>query len=339
MNTDIRVKVMLPTSPKLKRLRRRHGSALVDALVMLWCWAGGQRSDGRLTGMSAEDIEAVVGWGADIEGQAGRLVPILVEEKFLDEVCDGVWALHDWEEHQPWAVGAEHRSRMARKAARARWDSVRSESDDESHAGLPGKPAPSAGTMRPAHAPTPTTSHPTPPDPTPTTSNAVDKPPRVDGGGGGEPTTTALVPSKGNGAALAGKSEAELVHLWWNRLAKSKGLSGSRRIGNRRRALNARLKDNDWDWRSALKRLHATIPDLTEVESGSALKHFCQGGGERGWRANFEWFLRQNTVDEILEGKYDHTDRKRRGPPTAKDTALAVHEKGSTWAAQEDHDA
>lgn len=36
--------------------------------------------------------------------------------------------------------------------------------------------------------------------------------------------------------------------------------------------------------------------------------NFCQGVNDRGWTANFDWFIRKGTVDKILEGLYDNKD-------------------------------
>lgn len=33
---------------------------------------------------------------------------------------------------------------------------------------------------------------------------------------------------------------------------------------------------------------------------------FCHGGGSTGWVADFDWFLRPETITKILEGKYDN---------------------------------
>ena len=39
-----------------------------------------------------------------------------------------------------------------------------------------------------------------------------------------------------------------------------------------------------------------------------AASSFCQGGGDRGWRANLDWFLAPDTVVRVIEGRYG--DRK-----------------------------
>jgi hypothetical protein len=42
-----------------------------------------------------------------------------------------------------------------------------------------------------------------------------------------------------------------------------------------------------------------------------AASPFCTGQGGRGWRANLDWFLRPDTLTQIIEGKYD-------GPATSR---------------------
>ncbi len=122
MNTDIRVSVALPSDPKLRRLRRALGSAGVDALLCLWCWTGQHRPSGVLRGMSASEIEEAVGWGGNIPGEPGAMVQQFLAQgtEFLDETAEG-FAVHDWEDHQSWASGAEERSAKASRAGNSSW--------------------------------------------------------------------------------------------------------------------------------------------------------------------------------------------------------------------------
>lgn len=63
---------------------------------------------------------------------------------------------------------------------------------------------------------------------------------------------------------------------------------------NRARKTHKRLADPFWrqHWREGIKRLAAS--------------DFAKGGGERGWHANFDWFLGGDTLAKILEGPYDN---------------------------------
>lgn len=61
----------------------------------------------------------------------------------------------------------------------------------------------------------------------------------------------------------------------------------------RRAALNARMAEAYFrdHWQEGMARV-----------AGSS---FCTGGGQRGWRADLDWFLRPGTIVSLLEGKYD----------------------------------
>jgi hypothetical protein len=108
---DARVSVGFYTHPKTKKLARRVGFEGPWCLLGLWLYARQNRPDGVLGGMTAEDLEIAVDW----RGKAGEFVRALTEVGFLDNV-DGVYQLHDWAEHQPWASGSKARSDSARLA-------------------------------------------------------------------------------------------------------------------------------------------------------------------------------------------------------------------------------
>lgn len=44
-------------------------------------------------------------------------------------------------------------------------------------------------------------------------------------------------------------------------------------------------------------------PEALQRLSQSA---FCRGENDRGWRADFDWFIKPDTLPKILEGKYDN---------------------------------
>ncbi len=71
--------------------------------------------------------------------------------------------------------------------------------------------------------------------------------------------------------------------------------------------LRARLRVPHWvtNWREALSRASSSP--------------FCTGQGDGGWIANVDWFLRPDTVTQILEGKYDRkfTSNSRSPPGSA----------------------
>ena len=129
MNIDIRLSLEFFDHPKTKKLRKRLGTEAVFCLLKIWTWTAGNRPGGVLTGLDAEAVELVADWG----GEEGALVAALCELRLLEE-NGGVFAVHDWEDHQAYASRSEERSSKARKAAEARWNraaevSVNTDSD------------------------------------------------------------------------------------------------------------------------------------------------------------------------------------------------------------------
>lgn len=114
MNTDFRLSVGFWQHPKTKKTARRLGLEGIRSLQILWAWAAVNRPDGSLSGMDWEDIELAADWQGE-------------EQKFFD-TCLGMWieetsggyALHDWQEHNPWASEADTRSDAARLSRFAR---------------------------------------------------------------------------------------------------------------------------------------------------------------------------------------------------------------------------
>jgi len=117
MNSDIRILTSFLTSRKRKKLRAILGDRSDSYLIDLWLQAAINRPKGILSGMTAEDVALDGGWSGD----PAVFVDALIRCGFLDLTEAGEYALHDWAQHQPWAVGAEERSLKAKKAAAARW--------------------------------------------------------------------------------------------------------------------------------------------------------------------------------------------------------------------------
>lgn len=109
MTADVRISVGLPTHPKTKKLIKRTGTDGAWRLVCLFAWVAGNRPDGNLSGLTAEDVELCVDWpGAD-----GAFVEALLAVGFLEGV-DGAYRMHDWQDHNPWAAGSDARSNKAK---------------------------------------------------------------------------------------------------------------------------------------------------------------------------------------------------------------------------------
>lgn len=114
----------------------------------------------------------------------------------------------------------------------------------------------------------------------------------------------------GRKPADAGALSADLDEVLnaWN----ASVLTSCRKLTDKRRSvLRSRLADADWkaDWRQALDR--------------AAKSSFCRGENDRSWRADIDWFLRPDTVTQLLEGKFD--DRNGQRGPAAADDVMERH--------------
>jgi len=78
----------------------------------------------------------------------------------------------------------------------------------------------------------------------------------------------------------------------WNALEGVRKCCGF--SGKRMAALKKRLEDPAW-W--------TNVPEALERIQAS---RFCRGENDRTWLANMEWFLRPDTVLNLLEGKHDN---------------------------------
>ena len=115
MNSDIRLSVDFFSHHKTKKVLRKIGPEGVICLVRLLCYVGKFRPEGRLEGMDVEGISDAVDWSGDAE----ELVSTLCGAGFIEQSDDGVYIIHDWEKHNPWAAGANERSLAASKAGKA----------------------------------------------------------------------------------------------------------------------------------------------------------------------------------------------------------------------------
>jgi hypothetical protein len=120
MNKDFRLSVGFIGHPKTVKLRRRIGADGVLSLIALYGFTAQNKPDGRLAGMSEEDIAIAAGWSDD----PVIFISGLMECRFLDDV-DGAFVIHDWAMHNGWAANAQARSEQSRSAAEQRWERKR----------------------------------------------------------------------------------------------------------------------------------------------------------------------------------------------------------------------
>jgi len=117
MNADIRISVSFRGHRKRRKLKTILGPDATDYLLDLWIGAAVSRPEGILHGFGAVDIAMEAGWGGD----PNEFLTTLIEVGFIDVLEDGGYALHDWQEHQPFVAQSNVRSERARKAIHARW--------------------------------------------------------------------------------------------------------------------------------------------------------------------------------------------------------------------------
>ena len=114
-NSDIRLQTSWYSNLKRKKLQRRLGGDGVAAFIDLLIYAGVNNPDGDLTPFTDEDIEAAAQW----TGPAGEFIATLVDLNFLDGET-GLYRIHQWHEHNAYAVGAEARSAQSAYGAACR---------------------------------------------------------------------------------------------------------------------------------------------------------------------------------------------------------------------------
>lgn len=101
----------------------------------------------------------------------------------------------------------------------------------------------------------------------------------------------------------------EVVQVW----NQAPGVCKVRKLDSKRKKhLEARLKELDWPWREAVAKF--PLP--------------CFSNGD-GWKPDFDWFVRPDTCDKILEGKYDWT--KTAAQPAKPESRVATDEDLATW--------
>lgn len=110
MNQDVRINVDFFSHHKTLRLKRKLGHEGIVSLLSLFCYTGKTRADGTLQGMDAEDIAAASNWA----GEPQEYVSTLCEIGFLERCEEGVYSIHDWQDHNQWASNANDRSDSAR---------------------------------------------------------------------------------------------------------------------------------------------------------------------------------------------------------------------------------
>ena len=130
-----------------------------------------------------------------------------------------------------------------------------------------------------------------------------------DGRGSGSPTGESPARHKSS-------VEPEAVVQAWNTMARAAKLRVVAKLTDtRRKAILKRGSDQFWaeNWAPALERLGASP--------------FCCGSGERGWRADFDFFLREETVVRLIEGTFDDWAQNATRPASKRTQATYLAEQ------------
>lgn len=162
-----------------------------------------------------------------------------------------------------------------------------------------------------------------------TPSLSSDRPPtparmgQVEVGSGTSGSGTLDVGDGSSGADRAGARAADVMELW-NTTTNAPIPKCRELTDERRRKIRARLAKRPLltEWRTVFERIQASA--------------FCRGETDRGWRADFDWVMRNDTIPaRVLEGKYDdragpsHLSAVGRGNLSAMEAAarrIAAHD-------------
>ena len=120
VNNDIRLSVSFKGHRKRRKLEMLLGPSAVLCLIDLWISTAPNHPKGNLSGLDDIDIALEAGW----QGNPCDFVNALISCGFLDGES-GLYALHDWMDHQSYVVHAPERSAQARRAAEAKWSKMR----------------------------------------------------------------------------------------------------------------------------------------------------------------------------------------------------------------------
>jgi len=153
VNSDIRLCVTFKGHRKRRKLTVLLGDGATDYLIDLWLSAAQDRPDGILTGWAEVDISLAAGWSGDPH----KFISALTSTGLLDDQ-DGIYSLHDWSEHQPWACKAQQRTEAARRSANARWKQCGTHAErmrgaDKTQCGTHAESCPSAPSPSPSPSP------------------------------------------------------------------------------------------------------------------------------------------------------------------------------------------
>ena len=92
MSNDARLNTGILQHPKIKKLSRKFGSQGPLSFIALILWMAGNRPDGDLMGMDADDIEIAIDWPLN----PGAFFDAIIDLHLLDEMEPGHYVIPDW---------------------------------------------------------------------------------------------------------------------------------------------------------------------------------------------------------------------------------------------------
>ena len=259
------------------------------ALVSLWTFCGENRTNGVLSGMDDDDIAIAADYPGDTKELIGALESLRLIERNGND-----WAMHDWEDHQGYAIHAEARAEKARRAAEARWGSKKDAPSIK-------KDAPSIKKDAPSNAPNP---NPNPnPDPDPIQKNTLvvveadaelsarDGPPPP------PPIRIARTP-KAETAAF------ETMRALWAEICGPAGLNELRDVGR----WPKKRRDAAWTlWAveakgdpEKIRKLFRYVVSCPRLIGGPKPRP----GYSEPWRMSFDWLLGEDALARLMEGEF-----------------------------------
>lgn len=290
MNADIRLMITFLDHPKTIKLQRRLGAEAVLSLIRLWFYTAQHRPDGVLTGMAVEDLEIASRWA----GTPGDLVHALVDIGFLDDE-NGIYSVHGWAEHNPYAFHAPERKERARKAAAARYNREYTEDANsmlgacsEDAGSIPAAMLDTASSTAPSPAPSPS------PSPSPEEENTIS----------GKPSLP-VCPQQ---------QIVDLYHAVMPELRRHTSWDGVRQ-----QSLAAR-----WRWLLTNTSPKTGKPFFQTTEDGlewfKRLFEYCRQSNflmNRCRLFSLEWLVKKAHFDKIIEGAYHDNKNKDRSREAA----------------------
>lgn len=96
---------------------RELGAEAVVAIITFWSWIREHHPTGQFAGDEI-DIECAAEWN----GAAGKLAAVMQRDRWLEKATGKEngrqkWRVHDWAEHQPWAVDEPERVEDGKRGA------------------------------------------------------------------------------------------------------------------------------------------------------------------------------------------------------------------------------